>query len=42
MTLALRPGLRAAKVAALTLADLDWRAGEVLVRGKGNEWTASR
>jgi len=31
----LRLGLRAGEVAALTLEDIDWRAGEILVRGKG-------
>jgi integrase/recombinase XerD len=31
-----RLGLRAGEVAALRLADVDWRAGEVLVRGKGS------
>jgi integrase/recombinase XerD len=36
MILALRLGLRSAEVAALTLADLDWQAGEVLVHGKGD------
>jgi site-specific recombinase XerD len=30
-----RLGLRAAEVAALRLDDIDWRAGEILVRGKG-------
>ena len=30
-----RLGLRAAEAAGLTLDDLDWRAGEVVVRGKG-------
>jgi len=30
-----RLGLRAGEVAALTLDDLDWAAGELLVRGKG-------
>jgi site-specific recombinase XerD len=30
-----RLGLRAGEVAALTLDDLDWDAGELLVRGKG-------
>jgi site-specific recombinase XerD len=30
-----RLGLRSAEVAALRLEDIDWRAGEVLVRGKG-------
>jgi integrase/recombinase XerD len=31
-----RLGLRAGEVAALRVADVDWRAGELLVRGKGN------
>jgi integrase/recombinase XerD len=31
----LRLGLRAGEVAALRLEDLDWRAGEVVIRGKG-------
>jgi site-specific recombinase XerD len=31
-----RLGLRAGEVAALQLDDLDWRRGEVLIRGKGN------
>ncbi|HSH60101.1 MAG TPA: tyrosine-type recombinase/integrase [Acidimicrobiales bacterium] len=30
-----RLGLRACEVAALELGDIDWRAGEVMVRGKG-------
>ena len=30
-----RLGLRAAEVAGLSLDDIDWRAGEVVVRGKG-------
>lgn len=30
-----RLGLRAGEVAALELGDMDWRAGEVVVRGKG-------
>lgn len=30
-----RLGLRAAEVAALRLDDIDWRAGELVVRGKG-------
>ena len=33
--LLLRLGLRAGDVAALTLDDLDWRAGEIVLRGKG-------
>jgi integrase/recombinase XerD len=32
----LRLGLRASEVAALTLDDVDWRAGEVVVHGKGS------
>ncbi len=31
----LRLGLRASEVGRLTLDDIDWRAGEVLIRGKG-------
>lgn len=31
----LRLGLRRGEVAALRLDDIDWRAGELLVRGKG-------
>jgi len=31
-----RLGLRADEVAAIQLGDLDWRCGELLVRGKGN------
>ncbi len=30
-----RLGLRAAEVSALRLGDIDWRAGEIVVRGKG-------
>lgn len=33
--LMVRLGLRAAEVAALRLDDVDWRAGEMLIRGKG-------
>ncbi len=36
VTLLSRLGLRAGEVAALQLRDLDWRAGELLVRGKGS------
>ena len=32
----LRPGLRAGEAAALTLEDIDWRAAEVTVHGKGS------
>ena len=31
-----RLGLRAVEVAALSLDDIDWRNGEILIRGKGN------
>ena len=31
-----RLGLRAGEVAAIELGDVDWRAGEILVRGKGS------
>jgi site-specific recombinase XerD len=36
MTLLARMGLRAGEVAALRLDDIDWRRGEITVRGKGN------
>lgn len=36
LTLLSRLGLRAGEVAALRLVDVDWRTGEVLVRGKGS------
>ncbi len=36
LTLLSRLGLRAGEVAALRLSDIDWRAGEVLIRGKGS------
>ena len=36
LTLLARLGLRSAEVAGLRLEDLDWRAGEIVVRGKGN------
>jgi len=35
LTLLIRLGLRAGEVAALELDDIDWRAGEVTIRGKG-------
>jgi integrase len=35
LTVLARLGLRAGEVAALELADIDWRAGEMVVRGKG-------
>lgn len=36
LTLLIRLGLRAGEVAALTLDDLDWSHGEMVVRGKGS------
>ncbi len=36
LILLVRLGLRAAEVAALRLDDIDWRAGEIVVRGKGH------
>jgi site-specific recombinase XerD len=33
-----RLGLRAGEVAALRLDDIDWRAGEIVVRGKGDRY----
>jgi site-specific recombinase XerD len=36
LTVLSRLGLRAGEVAALSLEDIDWRAGELIVRGKGN------
>ena len=36
LLLLVRLGLRAGEVAAMRLEDLDWRAGEILVRGKGD------
>lgn len=36
VTLLSRLGLRAGEVAALRLCDVDWRAGELLIRGKGS------
>lgn len=35
LTILTRLGLRAGEVAALTLDDLDWRAGELRIKGKG-------
>lgn len=35
LTVLARLGLRAGEVAALSLEDVDWRAGELVVRGKG-------
>lgn len=36
LTLLARLGLRAGEIAGLRLDDVDWKAGELLVRGKGN------
>jgi len=36
LTALVRLGVRAGEVAALTLDDLNWRAGEIMVCGKGN------
>jgi integrase/recombinase XerD len=36
LTLLARLGLRAGEVAALQLGDVDWREGEILIRGKGD------
>jgi integrase/recombinase XerD len=36
LTVLARRGLRSAELAALTLDDVDWCAGEILVRGKGS------
>jgi site-specific recombinase XerD len=36
VTIMVRLGLRRSEVAALRLSDIDWRAGELIVRGKGN------
>jgi integrase/recombinase XerD len=36
LTLLARLGLRAGEVAGLSLEDIDWRRGEITVRGKGN------
>src|SRR6266852_4305243 len=37
LTLLTRMGLRAGEVTGLTLDDIDWRAGELAVRGKGDD-----
>jgi integrase/recombinase XerD len=36
LTMLVRLGLRAGELVALELADVDWRRGEIVVRGKGN------
>jgi site-specific recombinase XerD len=38
LTMLERLGLRAAEVSALTLDDIDWHRGEVVIRGKGNRY----
>lgn len=37
LVLLVRLGLRAGEVAALTLDDIDWRRGELVIAGKGNQ-----
>lgn len=37
LTILVRLGLRASEVAGLRLDDIDWRAGSILIRGKGNK-----
>ena len=37
LTILVRLGLRASEVAGLRLDDIDWRAGSILIRGKGNQ-----
>lgn len=39
LTLLSRLGLRASEVATLTLDDIDWRSGEMLIRAKGRQRT---
>lgn len=36
LTMLVRLGLRAGELAALDLDDIDWRAGEIVIRGKGD------
>jgi site-specific recombinase XerD len=36
LTMLVRLGLRAGEIAALELDDIDWRGGEIIVRGKGD------
>jgi integrase/recombinase XerD len=36
LTMLVRLGLRAGEIVALELDDVDWRQGEIIVRGKGN------
>jgi site-specific recombinase XerD len=36
LTVLVRLGMRSGEVAKLRLDDIDWRAGEIIVRGKGN------
>jgi integrase/recombinase XerD len=38
LTLLSRLGLRAGEVAGLELDDIDWRHGELVIRGKGSRW----
>jgi integrase len=36
LTMLVRLGLRAGEIVALEFGDIDWRAGEIIVRGKGD------
>ena len=36
LTMLVRLGLRSSEITALELDDVDWRGGEIIVRGKGN------
>jgi integrase/recombinase XerD len=36
LVLLARLGLRTVEAAALQLEDVDWRSGQILIRGKGN------
>jgi site-specific recombinase XerD len=38
LMLLVRMGLRSGEVASLRLDDIDWRAGEILIRGKGSKF----
>jgi integrase len=42
LTVLARLGLRAGEVAALSLEDIDWRAGELIVRGKARGLSGCR
>ena len=42
LTLLARLGLRGAEVAGLEVGDVDWRGGEMIVRGKGHRIDGNR